>query len=233
MNQTSSHKTILEAKKVSRKFGGHTALNDINLDFDQNERVLFLGPNGSGKSTLLRILAGIYRPTSGTVRVLDFADGKISRKDSGYYGHETQLYGPLSVEENLNLFASLLDKTANVDLLIAAWKLAQYRSVPVQKLSRGNMAKVGLARTLSAGSRFLFLDEPTTALDNIGKQILLEQLTNSHREDGCTFIASHDVRGFTEFVNRIVIIKAGQIVRQLSGRFTEAEILGLYEEACL
>jgi ABC-2 type transport system ATP-binding protein len=233
MNQNSSHKTILEVRKVSRKFGEHKALNDITLDFDKNERVLFLGPNGSGKSTLLKTLSGIYRPTSGTIKVLDSSSGMTGRSEFGYCGHETQLYGPLSVEENLNLFSSLGAKPVDIHSLIRAWKLTQYQSVPVQKLSRGNMAKVGLARTLSSGSRFLLLDEPTTALDNVGKQILLEQLQSLHSQDGCTFIASHDVRGLTEFINRIVIIKAGEVVRQISGRFTEQEILEIYEEACL
>ncbi len=233
MNQKSDHTSILELKDASKSFGAREALINVSLSFGADDRVLLLGANGSGKSTLLKTLAGIYRPNSGT-KILD---GKIVKrhhfKEFAYAGHENQLYEPLTVRENFKLFSELRGKEIDTDSVINLWKLSSVADVPVSSLSRGNEARVVLARAISSEARFLLLDEPTTALDDAGKQILIKALEGAHSSKGATIIATHDIRGFSEFANRIVVMKQGCVVRQVGGRHSESELLAIYAEACL
>lgn len=232
-HQKNDHTPILELREASKSFGVREALVKVSLSIGADERILLLGANGSGKSTLLRTLAGIHRPTSG-VRVLD---GKILKrhhfKEFAYSGHENQLYEPLTVRENLKLFSELRGKEIDTDSLLNVWNLTSVADVAVSSLSRGNEARVVLARAISAEARFLLLDEPTTALDDTGRQVLIKALEGAHNAKGATIIATHDIRGFSGFANRIIVMKQGCVVRQIGGRHSESELLAIYSEACL
>lgn len=190
-----SHLAV-ELKDVSRFFSARFALRQINLQVQKKERVLIKGPNGAGKTSLLRILATLLRPSSGEVFHFGISTGqnleKI-RKKTGAVFNESFLYPDLSVEENLSLYAHLYSMDAP-KAKIMSWleklEIKNLQEERVRYLSKGELQKVSIIRSLLHDPELLIWDEPTAGLDK-NTQNLVGDLVKSLRD--CTVIcASHN-----------------------------------------
>jgi ABC-2 type transport system ATP-binding protein len=227
-----SASTILVARNVSRKYGPLNALNSITLEIQSGQKILLIGPNGSGKSTLLKILSGRLRSTTGTVNFLNTTSFARIRAGVAYQGDETQLYGPLTIRENFDLFNSLSSVFVDPETILTRWGLINLQNKVVDSLSRGNQTRAALAISLRGPQPILALDEPTLALDLTGKSILLDCIRNNSSDSGAIILSSHEVSSFAGIVNRVVVLKNGSIVDDLLGSFTETELVRIYEGAC-
>lgn len=211
---------ILNLGGVSKSFGAIPVLRRISLGFSAAERVLLLGANGAGKSTLLRVISGIARADAGTITLA--APGRVS-----FFSHHLFLYPRLSVRENLSLFASLHGGGIDVTAAIAAWGLEASSSCIVANLSKGNQARVALARTFLAPAPAILLDEPTSNLDERGAAQLISAIDSKSSYNGTpsvVIIATHDLHRLGEWANRIVVMESGS-VRSDSGAFASGEAL--------
>jgi heme exporter protein A len=158
---------------LRRDFGERTALAHLDLRVEPGESVAVLGPNGSGKSTLLRILAGLLRPTSGEVTVLDCKLPKEThglRGRVGYLGHEPLLYRDLSPRENLELVAALhgLEPEAagqRIEVLFETVGMSARAGDRVAELSAGMRQRIDICRAVLHEPDLLLLDEPDAHLD--------------------------------------------------------------------
>ena len=179
---------MVEARSIGRRFGEKRVLRGIDLDVPRGGFAVVTGPNGSGKTTLLRICAGLAVPTEGELRVA------AGRAEIGYLGHEPLVYRELSALENLELYGRLYrvpERRERIGMLLERYGLWEARRDRVASYSRGMTQRLALCRVLLHDPTLLVLDEPYTALDTQGAELLDAQLAElrSHRT---VLLSTHD-----------------------------------------
>jgi ABC-type multidrug transport system ATPase subunit len=179
---------VIEARKLGRRYGAKRVLRDVDLAVPAGGFAVVTGPNGSGKTTLLRICAGLAIPTEGELRV------GVERSRIGYLAHEPLVYRELTALENLELYGRLYrvpERRERIGMLLERFGLWEARHDRVASYSRGMTQRLALCRALLHDPALLILDEPYTALDEAGAELLDEQLRELRGER--TFLVStHD-----------------------------------------
>lgn len=179
--------SVLNATGVGKRFGRVVALRAVDIDLTEGETLLVKGPNGSGKSTLLRLLAGLTRPSAGSVEIEGRPPAAV-RRSVGYLGHDPYLYPNLTAEENLSFYSKLygLDESRGAAALSSVGLEKWNR--PVGQLSKGDTQRAAIARCLLHDPRYLLLDEPLTGLDRSGSELVLELMRSF---SGTLVVATH------------------------------------------
>lgn len=196
---------MLRADGLRHSFGPVRALDDVSFTVNPGQTLAVFGPNGAGKTTLLKVLAGLIQPQAGRAQV----DG--GPRAIGWIGHQPQLYGQLTVTENLQFWGSLYDVRPSADLL-ARLGLAEHANRPVRALSRGLVQRVAIARALVHNPRVLLLDEPFTGLDRIAAEAL-SRLLGQHAASGrATVLVTHNVEEGTELATDVAFMRSGRFV---------------------
>jgi putative ABC transport system ATP-binding protein len=227
------------ARALTRRYGegGTTveALRGVDLDVRTGELVAVMGPSGSGKSTLMHLLAGLDKPTSGTVtiagtelgRLDDTALTRLRRAHIGFIFQFFNLLPMLDAEENVTLplsIAGVRPDEAWVGELMGKVGLAGRRSHRPSELSGGEQQRVAIARALVTRPTILLADEPTGNLDSkTGGEILRLMRDSVDAYGQTTIMVTHDPRA-ASIADRILMIADGKIVRELAG-VTAAEVL--------
>jgi ABC-type multidrug transport system ATPase subunit len=179
---------MIEARKLGRRFGEKRVLRGVDLVVPGGGFAVVTGANGSGKTTLLRICAGLAIPTEGEVRV------EAERAQIGYLAHEPLVYRELTALENLELYGRLYrvpERRERIGMLLERFGLWDARRDRVASYSRGMTQRLALCRVLLHDPALLVLDEPYTALDEQGAELLDAQLAELRGER--TFLVStHD-----------------------------------------
>jgi heme exporter protein A len=181
----------LEASDLACIRGGRQVFSDVSFTVGLGDALLITGPNGAGKSSLLRLVAGLLRPSSGTL-VLDGADPELTLAEQAHYlGHQDALKPALSVLENLDFWARFLGGRATTDLAtaLADVGLGGIASLPAAYLSAGQRRRLSIARLIAVKRPLWLLDEPTTALD-VTAQAMLAELMRAHLQDGGLIVAA-------------------------------------------
>jgi ABC-type multidrug transport system ATPase subunit len=164
---------MIHARGLERRFGGRRVFAGIDLEIERDAFVLVTGPNGSGKTTLLRLLAGLLAPTRGTLRV------DVDRARIGFLAHEPLVYRELTALENLDLFGRLYrvpERRERTGMLLERFGLWDARNERVSAYSRGMGQRLALCRALLHEPELLVLDEPYSALDAQGVELLDREL---------------------------------------------------------
>jgi putative ABC transport system ATP-binding protein len=237
------HPPVIVANGLTRRYGeGDTAvdaLRGVSLEIARGELTAVMGPSGSGKSTLMHILAGLDRPTSGTVEIdgVDIArlgdNGltKLRRRHIGFVFQFFNLLPMLTAEENIALPLKLAGKKPDngwLDEVIKAVGLADRRRHRPSELSGGQQQRVAVARAMVSRPTVMFADEPTGNLDSRTSEEILRLLRTSVDEYGqTTVIVTHEPRA-AAIADRILFIADGRIAKTL-GRSTQAEVLAALE----
>jgi len=206
---------LLQATSLERRFGALRALRGVSLSVYPGECHLVVGPNGAGKSTLLRLLAGLARPSAGSIAIDGEAlSGAPSlRRAIGLLSHQSHLYDDLSALENLAFAARLYqlsgDPTGTARRRLAALGLTERLDEPIRKLSRGTVLRLAIARALLHGPRLLLLDEPFTGLDPKAADHVVDLLTAERRVGKGLVLVSHDVHESWELATHVHILVRG------------------------
>ncbi|MDR7415857.1 MAG: heme ABC exporter ATP-binding protein CcmA [Armatimonadota bacterium] len=207
---------VLSARGIRKALGEHRVLREVDLEVYPGEAVAIVGPNGSGKTTLLRVLATLLRPDRGSLRLfgLDpWHEPQAVRIRLGMTGHETFLYGGLTVEENLRLFAVLYGVAPErVEGLIQEGGLGARRGELVRNLSRGWQQRVSLVRALLPQPALLLLDEPFTGLDAEGSDWLRTTLLRYLASGGALVLTTHRPQEVAGLCHRILGLRDGRLV---------------------
>ena len=222
---------MLLAEGLGHAFGSVRALDDVSFTLHPGQTLAVFGPNGAGKTTLLRVLAGLIRPRAGRAQV------EGGRRAVGWIGHQPQLYGQLSVRENLRFWAALYDVPEpdfllREDDLLLRLGLQNYEHRLVRELSRGLVQRVAIARALIHDPRVLLLDEPFTGLDRTAAEEFRELLAEQAAAGRVTVLVTHNVEEGTELATDVAFMRAGRFVHLAprGGRGT-AEIADAYRRA--
>jgi ABC-type multidrug transport system ATPase subunit len=179
---------VIEARKLGRRFGEKRVLRGVDLTVSRGGFAVVTGANGSGKTTLLRICAGLAIPTEGDLRV-DAERGQI-----GYLAHEPLVYRELTALENLELYGRLYripERRERIGMLLERFGLWDARRDRVASYSRGMTQRLALCRVLLHDPALLVLDEPYTALDEQGADLLDAQLAEL-RGERTLLVSTHD-----------------------------------------
>jgi len=221
--------SAIAVRAVEKRFGGAAALAGIDLEIGAGASLAVVGPNGAGKSTLIRLMAGLGRPTAGSLEIEGApATGRQARARVGLLADATFLYPQLSARENL-LFAgrlyALADPAARADLLLADEGLGEVANRPAGEFSRGMAQRLAIARRLAHDPPILLLDEPFTGLDRRGAEGLSERLRRLHRDGRTLVLVTHDFTRAAEVADRAIVLSRGRIVRHLEGGDLDAHSL--------
>ena len=179
---------MLTARRLGKRYGEKRVLRRIDLELPRGGFLVVTGPNGAGKTTLLRICAGLAQPTEGSI------EREASRAQVGYLGHEPLVYRELTALENLELYGRLYripERRERIGMVLERFGLWEARHERVGSYSRGMTQRLALCRVLLHEPELLVLDEPYSALDEAGAELLDAQLTELRGER--TFLVStHD-----------------------------------------
>jgi ABC-2 type transport system ATP-binding protein len=207
---------VLEAVGLLKRFGDRTALRDVSLAARPGELVAVIGPNGAGKTTLLSILAGILPPDGGSV--------SRQPREVGWVPQQAAVYGKLTVEENLALFARLEgvpDPDAAVARMLELTGLGERAGDQASELSGGNRQRVNIAIGLVAEPEVLLLDEPTAALDPRQRETLWEFVMRMAGEGTTVLYATHNVQEADRYADRVIVLADGEPLFEGSPRELE------------
>jgi heme exporter protein A len=184
---------MIRARNVGRRFGDKRALSGVDVDVERGEFLLVTGPNGAGKSTLLRLFAGLLVPTSGELEVT------MDRARVGFLAHDPLVYRELTPLENLDLYGRLYrvpERRERIGMLLERFGLWDARGELTGDLSRGTLQRLALCRTLLHDPELLLLDEPFSALDATGTDLLVDELARLKAERRTLVISSHQPERF-------------------------------------
>ena len=208
---------LIHLSGVRKAFGGTLVLDEIELEVRAGEAVALLGANGAGKTTLLKILATVWRPSRGTVRVAGYdcaheADG--ARRHVGLVAHGSHLSEDLTARENLRFWATLAGGPADRERIVDALAAVELDGVGderVRTFSVGMRRRLTLARFTLVPPRVLLLDEPSAGLDQRGKKWLEASLQSFKAAGGAIVMATHSLGRELSVADRIVILADGRI----------------------
>jgi putative ABC transport system ATP-binding protein len=224
--------SAVEARDLTRRYGEGTtaveALRGVDIDVREGELVAVMGPSGSGKSTLMHILAGLDRPTSGTVMIAGneitrLDDKRLTRLRRDHIGFVFQFFNllpMLNTEENITLPLSISGRRPDkewLDELLVKMGLDQRRDHRPAQLSGGQQQRVAIARSLITKPTILFADEPTGNLDSKTSGEILDLVRSSTDAYGqTTVMVTHEARA-AAIADRILFLEDGLIVKELRG----------------
>ena len=202
---------------VSKSYKDAVALQELSLEVNKGELFGFIGPDGAGKTTLFRILVTLLVPDEGSASVAGFdvvKEYKRIRRISGYMPGRFSLYQDLTVEENLNFFASIFKTTIeeNYDMIRDIYgQIEPFKNRHAGKLSGGMKQKLALSCALIHKPEVLFLDEPTTGVDALSRREFWEML-GGLKEKGITVMVSTPYMDEASLCDRVALVQKGRIL---------------------
>lgn len=213
-NVNSADSAAVELEGVTRRFGNKTVLNGVTLRVERGEIFGLLGPSGSGKTTLIKLITGIDKADSGSVRMLGEVMPKLAMLQRfGYMAQSDALYQELTARENLLFFASLFGlsgtrRTERIREALSVVDLLDHLNKPVAAYSGGMKRRLSLAISLLHEPELLILDEPTVGIDPVLRQSIWQELLKL-RDQGKTIILTTHVMDEADKCDRIGLIRDG------------------------
>jgi drug efflux transport system ATP-binding protein len=209
----------IAVRDLMRRFGDFVAVDGVTFDVGTGEIFGFLGPNGAGKTTTIKMLTGLLRPSAGTARVagLDVArEAPRVKRSIGYMSQLFSLYGDLTVEENIQLFAGLYGVTgarydARRDWVLAMAGLAAQRRRPTADLPLGWKQRLALGCAVLHEPPILFLDEPTSGVDPVSRRRFWD-LIYTMAGGGTTVLVSTHYMEEAEYCHRLALMNRGRLI---------------------
>ena len=208
--------SVIETEKLTKFYGSHLGIVDLDLRVEQGEVFGFLGPNGAGKTTTIRLLLDLLRPTSGRACVFGIettSDPVAIHRRIGYLPGEFALYDRLTGAQHLEYFANL---RGGVDPAYRASLVERFDLDPSRKFkeySKGNKQKVALVIALQHRPELLLLDEPTAGLDPLVQQTFFGVLREAVAAGATVFLSSHILSEVEKTADRVGIIREGLLVK--------------------
>jgi ABC-2 type transport system ATP-binding protein len=218
-------KVLLEVRGLTRRFGKKTAVAGIDFTLREGEFVGLLGPNGAGKTTTIRMLTGLYRPTSGSIRYYGkdfFENQKTVKEYIGVVHQYSNLDRDLTAYENLNLHCILhgIPKAVRKQKIEEALEfsgLTEHRNRQVKTFSGGMKRRLVIVRALLHEPRILFLDEPTVGLDPQIRRSLWDLIVKINQLKKMTILlTTHYIEEAERLCERVMIINEGRIIADAS-----------------
>ena len=215
----------VDVRGLRKSYGEHEAVRGITFQIAEGEVFCLLGPNGAGKTTTLKLLMQLIYPTSGRAEILGHPVGHVAtRRRIGYLPENPYFYDNLTAEELLAYFAQLFgyhgqERTRRVAALLDRVGVGAERRLRLRKFSKGMIQRVGIAQALLNDPAVIFLDEPMSGLDPLGRRDV-RQLILELRDQGRTvFFSSHILADAEVLCRRVAVVAAGRLAA--AGKLSE------------
>ena len=206
---------VLELEQLTKFYGPHRGIEDLDLTVAPGRAFGFLGPNGAGKSTTMRVLLDFHRATRGSARVLGLdsrADSVEVRRRTGYLSGDIALYEKLTALEHLVWLGRLRGGVPRARIDLLAERLGLDLSRRIDELSKGNRQKVGLVQAFMHEPELLILDEPTSGLDPLVQHTFQEMVREVAADGRTVFLSSHIIDEVDRACDEVAIIREGRLV---------------------
>ena len=218
---------ILKLENLTKTFGNLKVLDNINIDLENINSLGIIGPSGGGKSTLLRLIAGLEKPTEGSIQLNNYKLNSGKEKETlefhknigvvfqqyNLFPHKTALEnvmeGPVAVQGK-----SVAEAREQALLLLQKVGLGDKTDLYPYQLSGGQQQRVGIARALAIAPELLLFDEPTSALDPELVQDVLDTMKNLAQEGWTMVVVSHEIKFALDVATKVVVMDGGVIVEQ-------------------
>ncbi len=207
----------LSCHGIGKAYGHFQVLHDVNLAIAEGECFALFGPNGSGKTTLLNILATLQRPSTGHYEMLGLhglRDKDAIRAHLVFLAHGTHLYDELNAKENLAFALALRGQhptDRDVKRALDRVAIGAFADMKIRYYSAGMKKRLALAKAMLAKPKVLLLDEPFTALDTAGTEILRAYIRERLSENGIVLLSTHDYDKTRPIVSRAGILRHGAL----------------------
>jgi ABC-2 type transport system ATP-binding protein len=213
----SMSEAIVETQDLTVYYGKHRGIINVDLSIEQGEVFGFLGPNGAGKTTTQRVLMDVIRPTKGRATIFGLdcqKDGVAIRKRIGYLPGELSLYPNMRGRNFLHMIGSLQEKEIEPSYRQELYeRLDLDPSRKMKEYSHGNKQKIGIVAAFMGKPDLLVLDEPTTGLDPLVQQVVMELVGEAKEEGRTVFFSSHILPEVQAVCDRVGIIREGRLVK--------------------
>jgi ABC-2 type transport system ATP-binding protein len=210
------------------------SLDNLTLEVEEGEVFGFLGPNGAGKTTTLKLLTGLIFPTSGTARVRGRSiDDFQMHRDIGYLPEQPYFYDYLTARELLDYYARFSNYTAaerreRVERFLGLVGLTSAGNVQLRKFSKGMLQRAGIAQAILHDPPVLFLDEPMSGLDPIGRREVRDIIHDLKRQGRTVFFSTHILSDAEMLCDRVAVLAAGKLQGVgRPGEFVSPEVSGM------
>ncbi|GAA4020650.1 ABC transporter ATP-binding protein [Deinococcus rubellus] len=209
----------IQTQHLRKEYKGRAVVQGLDLEVGEGEVFGFLGPNGAGKSTTVKMLLGLVRPTSGSVKVLGGSpDDPAVRARLGFLPEQFRFQTWMTAHEFLNFHGQLAGLKAEelrtrIPAVLKRVGLDGRGNEALGGYSKGMLQRAGLAGAILAHPRLVFLDEPTSALDPVGRVEVREIIQELRREGVTVFLNSHLLSEVEQVSDRVAFVKAGEVVR--------------------
>ena len=218
---------MLYINNLTKKYGAFTAVRQLSLHIPEGDLFGFVGPNGAGKTTTIRMVCGLLRATSGSIKIGNIkgaVGSKEMKRMSGYVPDWFGVFDDLKVREYMDMYGSMYGMYARetaklADDLLELVNLSDKKEVYVDTLSRGMKQRLCVARALLHNPKLLLLDEPSSGLDPRARVEMKELLKNLHSMGKTILISSHILSELSEMCTSIGIMNHGQLIT--AGRIEE------------
>jgi heme ABC exporter ATP-binding subunit CcmA len=213
MSESARAASCVRLENVSKLFGSFAALRQVSVELELGKCYVLIGENGAGKSTLLRILAGLLRPSFGTVQVFGADEPHDARDRIGYMSHAPMLYDELTGQENLQYFANLYPDRACLSPAVALRQVGLDPELPrmLGQYSQGMRQRTSLARVLLAQPELLLLDEPFSNMDVESARQMVELLAGFRHGSRTIVITTHQKELAAPIADYVLALKAGRV----------------------
>jgi len=229
----------IAVSKVTKRFGYHRALAEVELSLESGHLCALLGANGAGKSTMLGILSTLMRPSSGALSYRGH-DGEsfehaVLRREIGVLAHEPMVYTQLNAIENLRFWGGLYQVDSlesRIEELLALVELdSKAQERPAGTYSRGMTQRLALARAMLHDPSILLLDEPFAGLDQTGSKALGDLLGNARKARRLVVVVTHDLEAIAGHADHVVVLGRGRVRHEehRDSGFSYAELRDLYQ----
>jgi ABC-2 type transport system ATP-binding protein len=207
------------------------ALRPLTLTVEEGDVFGYLGPNGAGKTTTLKLLMGLMFPSRGTARILDHeVNDPRMKAQVGFLPEQPYFYDYLTARELLEYYAQLSgvpakERTARVNEVLARVGMAENAGTQLRKFSKGMLQRVGLAQAIVHNPRLIFLDEPMSGLDPIGRREVRDLIQSLKDEGKTIFFSTHILSDAEALCDRVAVLNRGElrgvgVVADLTSRVT-------------
>ena len=208
--------SVIHTERLTKSYGVHRGISELDLDVEEGEIFGFLGPNGAGKTTTMRVLLDLIRPTSGRAQVFGIetrADPVAIHRRVGYLPGEFDLYDRLTGADTITYFANLRGGVDPGYVAELVERLDLDPSRRFKEYSKGNKQKVGLIVALQHKPDLLILDEPTSGLDPLVQQTFFQIVRDTKANGRTIFLSSHIIDEVDRTCDRVAIIREGRLVQ--------------------
>ncbi len=203
---------LLRCEALTKKYGNHVALNNIDLTVESGKIIGLLGPNGSGKTTLIKLINGLLTPTSGKLFVNGHEPSTESKKIVSYLPDNNFLATWMSVEQVVNLFSDFFEDFRPNLAYEMLDRLGISKTDKLKSLSKGNKEKVCLILVMSRNAKLYVLDEPIAAVDPAARDYVISTIINNYNPNASVLISTHLIADIEPILDEAIFIDRGNIV---------------------